>query len=56
MLLKKFWHPTVEKFWLSVWSRGCGKGVGSTGGEAGIVGIVCVPVPVVLALALALPL
>ena len=39
---KKFWHPCVEKLDDIDWSKACGNGVGSGGGDAGIVGTVCV--------------
>lgn len=32
IFVKKFWHPSVEKFWLIAVS-GRGNGVGSTGGD-----------------------
>lgn len=38
MFWKKLKHETLEKFCPRDWSHGCGKGVGSTGGEEGTVG------------------
>lgn len=41
MLAKKFRHPCVVKLLDKDMSSGCGNGVGSTGGEEGIVGTDC---------------
>ena len=38
MLLKKFKHDEVVKFWVKIPSKAWGKGVGSTGGEEGTEG------------------
>lgn len=50
MFTKKLWHSSVEKFVvIPVESKGCGKGVGKTGGSDGMVGIVELPLLLVAA-------